>query len=84
MPYLIEILLFFLPFALFYLWRRFNPAIEAADPRLLPLALLGLALTLAGAAWFGFSGQHDPGAVYVPAELEPDGTIRPGYWQDRR
>ena len=84
MPYLIELLLFLLPFVLYFLWRRFSPVLETTEPRLLPLAIAGLVLTLAAAVWFGLSGKMEPGAVYVPAELEPDGTNRPGHWDQKR
>jgi hypothetical protein len=83
MPYLIELLLFCLPFALFFLWRRLNPALESADPRLLPLAVAGLVLAGAAAIWLGLSRETGPGSVYVPAELAPDGTIRPGHLDPR-
>ena len=84
MPTLIELLLFCLPFLAFLLWRRLGPAVERVDPRLLPLALAGLVLALAGAAWFALSRDLRRGEVYVPAELAPDGTVRPGHWEQGR
>jgi hypothetical protein len=77
LPYLIEFLLFLLPFALYALWRRFNPGVEPA-PRVVLLALLGIAFGLAAAVWYGLSVSMEPGTVYVPAELGPDGQIRQG------
>ena len=64
-------------------WRRLNPALEAVDPRLLPLAVAGLVLAMAAAIWLGLSRETGPGSVYVPAELSPDGTIRPGHLDPR-
>lgn len=78
MAYVIEFLLFLLPFGLYALWRRLNPGVEPA-PRFVLLAVLGIALGLAGAVWYGLSVSMEPGTVYVPAELGPDGRIRDGH-----
>jgi hypothetical protein len=83
MPYLIELVLFCLPFAAYYLWVRLNPGVEAGT-RFVPLALIGIALAMAGAIWYGLSVSMEPHAVYVPAELGADGTIRPGRAEPRR
>lgn len=77
LPYVIEFLLFLLPFGLYALWRRLNPGVEP-PPRFVLLALTGIALGLAGAVWYGLSVSMEPGSVYIPAELGPDGQIRPG------
>lgn len=77
MPYLIELLLFLLPFAAYALWRRLNPQVEP-EPRLVLLALLGIGLGLAAAVWYGLSVSMEPGTVYVPAQLTEDGRIVPG------
>ncbi len=77
MAYLIEVLLFLLPFAAYALWRRFNPGREP-EPRFVLLALIGIGLGFAGAIWYGLSVSMERGTVYIPAELGPDGQIRPG------
>lgn len=77
MPYLAELLLFLAPFAIFLLWRRLNPG---AAPRVttLWLALAGVLLGLAGAAWYGFSVRRGEHVAYQPAQLGADGRIIPG------
>lgn len=82
MPYLIDLLLFLLPFAAFLLWRRLNPTVDL-DAWTVPLVGAGLALALAGALWFGFSGGEGRNVVYRPAELGPDGSIQPGRTEAR-
>ena len=76
MPYLIEILLFLLPFGAYALWRRLNPQAEP-DPRLVLLGLVGVGLAMVGAVWYGLSVSMAPHAVYVPAQMGEDGIIRP-------
>lgn len=77
MPYLIQFLLFLLPFAAYGLWRRANPDTE---PRTIVLVLgsIGVVLMLAGAFWFGVSRSIDRDAAYVPARME-GGRIVPGH-----
>lgn len=82
MPYLIEFLLFLLPFGIFLLWRRANPDAEPATATLLA-AVAGLALALAGAVWFGRLHSIDRNSVYVPARIEGD-RIEPGHTEPRR
>jgi drug/metabolite transporter (DMT)-like permease len=77
MPYLAEILLFLAPFAIFALWRRFNPSTEPS-PRVLWLALAGVGCGLVGAVWYGFSVRTRPHAEYVPARIGEDGRVIPG------
>ena len=76
MPYLAEIVLFLLPFAAYALWRRFNPQVEP-EPRIVLLALAGIGLAMAVSVWYGLSVSMAPHAVYVPAEMGEDGSIRP-------
>ena len=82
MPYLIELLLFLLPFGIFLLWRRANPDAEPATATLLAAAA-GLALALIGAVWFGQSRSIDRNSVYVPAQIQGD-RIEPGHTEPRR
>lgn len=77
MPYLIEFLLFLLPFAAYALWRRFNPGVDPRPVTLL-LALAGVGLGLAGAVWYGVSTSLDAGSAYVPARLGAGGAVLPG------
>lgn len=81
-PYLIELLLFLMPFAAYGLWRKINPHHEPSTV-LLVLAGIGVALMLAGAFWFGLSRSMPPGTTYVPAHLEGD-HIEPGHAEPRR
>jgi len=83
MPYLLELLLFALPFAAYALWRRFNPGAEPGS-RMVWLALAGIGLGIAGAAWYGLSVSMDRGTVYVPARLGPDGQVIPGRAEPKR
>jgi hypothetical protein len=78
MPYLIEFLLFLLPFAAFALWRWFNPGIEPG-PRFILAGVIGLLLMFIFAIWFGLSVSMRPHEVYVPAQLGPDGRVVPGH-----
>jgi cytochrome c-type biogenesis protein CcmH/NrfF len=80
--YLVEILLFLLPFAAYGLWRRMNPNTQPSTI-LLVLAGLGVVLMLAGAFWYGASRSMRPGTTYVPAHLEGD-RIEPGHAEPRR
>jgi hypothetical protein len=77
MPYLIEIILFLLPFAAFGLWRWLNPGIDPG-PRVVLFGAIGVALMLAFGIWFGLSVSMAPHAPYVPAQLGPDGRVVPG------
>ncbi|TDG05134.1 hypothetical protein E2C05_31955 [Paracraurococcus ruber] len=74
MPYLIEILLFLLPFAGYALWRRLNPGIEPGSRAMLA-AGAGVLLMLLFAIWYGLSVSMAPHAPYVPAQLGPDGRV---------
>ena len=77
MPYLIEIILFLLPFGAYALWRRFNPGIEPNRQWVIS-GVVGIVVMLVFAIWFGLSVSMRPHAVYVPAELGPDGRVLPG------
>lgn len=82
MPYLIELLLFCTPLALFVLWRRANPTAEPGWGTL-AAAVVGLVLALGGAVWFGQLHSIDRNSVYVPARLDGD-RIEPGRAEPRR
>jgi hypothetical protein len=77
MPYFFEFMLFLLPFGAYALWRWFNPGIEP-DRHWVISGVIGIVLMLAFAIWFGVSVSMKPHAVYVPAELGPDGRVLPG------
>jgi hypothetical protein len=81
-PYLIELLLFLVPFAAYGLWRRANPSTEPSTI-LLALAAIGAALMLGGAVWYGLSRSMEHSRDYVPAQLEGD-HIAPGHAEPRR
>lgn len=81
MGLLIELLLFAAPFAAYAVWRRFEP--DAAPPRALLLALLGLGCALAALAFFGFDRGMERGTAYVPAVLDAEGRIVPGHPETR-
>jgi hypothetical protein len=77
MPYLIEIILFVLPFLAYALWRWLNPGIEPG-PRFILAGVVGLLLMFVFAVWFGLSVSMQPHQPYVPAQLGPDGRVMPG------
>lgn len=77
MLYLIEFLLFLLPFAGYAVWRRLNPGVEPRSATLL-LALAAVGLGLGGAVWYGLSSSFDANTAYVPARLGVDGAVLPG------
>ena len=78
MPFLIEFLLFLLPFAVYALWRWLNPGIEPS-PRIMLLGVIGVLLMFLFAVWYGLSVSMEPHEVYVPAQLGPDGRVVPGH-----
>ena len=83
MPYLVEILLFLLPFAAYALWRQMNPTAEPSAA-LLAAAACGVALMLATAIWYGLSRGEDRRMDYVAPRW--DGTveaIEPGHPEPR-
>jgi hypothetical protein len=82
MAYLVEILLFLLPFAAYGLWRRMNPRTEPSLI-LLVLAAAGVVLMVGGGIWYGLSRSLPPGANYVPATLDGD-HIAPGHGERPR
>ena len=76
---LVELLLFFLPLAIFLLSWWFGRL--APSPALLVVCLAGL-LVLGGAlVYFGIERRIDPGKRYVPARLV-GGEIVPGHGAD--
>lgn len=75
MPYVAEILLFLLPFALFALWRKLYPDAEPSRV-LLVLAALGIVLAAAGAAWYGLNRRLEPDRPYEPAHLRDGQVVR--------
>ncbi|HEY8612632.1 MAG TPA: hypothetical protein VIL69_15265 [Roseomonas sp.] len=77
MPYLAEALLFLSPFALYAIWLRLNPG-RAVGAHVIALALVGLAISIGGAVWYGLSRGMDPNAAYVPPRVTADG-IEPGH-----
>lgn len=81
MPYLIELILFLLPFSAYLLWRRMNPTAEPGWSTLLT-AVIGLLLALGGAVWFGQSRSMDRNSVYVPAQIQGD-RIERGHTESR-
>jgi hypothetical protein len=83
MPYLFEALLFAAPFALYALWRLFNPGVEPSG-RLLGLAALGVGLMLAGAVAYGLERSLAPGGIYIPPHTGADGRIEAGHTGPRR
>jgi len=75
--YLLEALLFLLPFAAYGLWRRANPDTEPSTI-LLVLGAVGIVLMVAGSFWYGTQRSMPRGTAYVPAQIE-GGQITPGH-----
>lgn len=82
MPYLIEALLFASPFLLYALWVRLNPG-RGVRVHALFLGLIGVILSIGGAAWYGLSRGMDRGTAYVPPRLEGD-RVAPGHSEPTR
>jgi uncharacterized membrane protein len=82
LAYLIEAILFLLPFAAYGLWRRMNPSAQPSTI-LLVLGAVGVVLMLVGAFWYGTSRSMPRGTVYVPAQLEGE-RVEPGHAEPRR
>jgi hypothetical protein len=82
MAYIVEFLLFLVPFAAYGLWRRASPRTEPSTI-LIILAAIGVALMLAGAFWYGQSRSLPRGSTYVPAQLDGE-RIEPGHAEPRR
>ena len=81
MPYVIEVLLFILPFALYALWRKLNPD-AAPNQRLLLMALIGIAFAMGGAVYYGLSRRMQGDVVYVPPRWD-GGRVEPGHAEPR-
>jgi hypothetical protein len=77
MPYLAEAILFLAPFALYAIWLRLNPG-QPVGTHVIALALVGLALSIGGAIWYGLSRGMDPNAAYIPPRVT-EGGIVPGH-----
>ncbi len=43
------------------------------------LAFAGLALVAVSLVWFAHYGGYKPGSTYVPAHIDKDGKLVPGY-----
>jgi hypothetical protein len=82
-----SLLLFLLPFALYFLWlaarrRRSAEPIPTDNRHVLLAAGLGFVLAVAGFVIFtDFSGA-DPDAVYIPPRYE-NGVLVPGHFETR-
>lgn len=84
MPYLLEILLFLVPFAAYALWRRMNPSAEPST-MLLAAAACGVALMLGAAIWYGLSRGVDRRMDYVAPRWDgTEETVEPGHAEPRR
>jgi 4-amino-4-deoxy-L-arabinose transferase-like glycosyltransferase len=82
-----SILLFFLPFALYFLWlgfQRRRVAEEAIDKRkhFFWIGVAGLVLAVAGFVFFTDFGGATPDEVYVPPTYV-DGKLVPGHFAPR-
>lgn len=82
MPYLVETVLFLAPFALYAVWLRFNPG-RAVAAHVVALAVLGLAISIGAAVWYGLSRGMDPYTAYVPPRVTSEG-IAPGHAGEER
>jgi hypothetical protein len=81
MAWLLEALLFLVPFLGYLAWRRLNPGVEPG-PRLLLAAAAGVALALGSLVWFGQSRSLEAG-IYVPPHMQ-DGHMVPGHTEPAR
>ena len=81
MSFVVAILFFLLPFAVFALWRKRNPEGEPSVPLLILIAVAVLA-GVVSAAWYGLSRREAPGR-YVAPHVQ-DGRIIPGHTEPGR
>ncbi len=79
-----SILLFSLPFAVYYLWlkleQRRHPEATWAVTNLLWAAVVGAALSLGGFVFFVDPTGAPPDSIYVPPRYE-DGVLIPGHFE---
>ncbi len=83
--YLVRLLLFLAPFAVYAVWRevarRTGRPMGSTPWAWLAAAGATLAvLSLAGEAVLPHGADH---GRYVPAEVRPDGTVKPGRFEER-
>jgi len=76
MAAIVAVILVLLPFGLYLLWRRMGPSDGEASSGIVIALLLGVGLMLSTAVWYGLSRSMEPGAVYAPAVLGPDGRAQ--------
>ena len=82
--WILRAVLIALPFAAWYLWARLRPARwEGRAPPYPWLFLAGIALVAASTGATVLLREDNRDAVYVPAEVQPDGSISEGRFQDR-
>jgi hypothetical protein len=78
---LFELLIFMLPFVGFMIWRRAQILRGRPAPTWPWLMLVGVGFVLvAGSVAFeALTGRHE-GQIYVPSEVQADGTVVPGHY----
>jgi hypothetical protein len=72
-----------LPFCIYFLWRQFHVR-RGRDVGSTPWGwLIGAGALLAGLSIMAsVAFQHDnTGRTYVPAQTQPDGSVRPGHFE---
>ncbi|MFT8243754.1 hypothetical protein [Roseomonas sp. BN140053] len=77
MPALIDVALFATPFVLFFLWRWLLPGARPPPLPVIWLCLAGVVLAAAATAGYGLWHRLGRDVVYVPGELQPDGSVAP-------
>ncbi len=73
----VELSLFVLPFALYFVWRRYAARGRAPTRNAVLLLLAGLLVLGGGLAWTGLRERHKEGH-YIPAQMQ-NGQIVPGH-----
>jgi hypothetical protein len=80
-----EVLLFLLPFALYFLYARVAPRDESGKLKHETpwswLFIIGLVLAIVGLVWLGLTQSEMHEGKYVPAHTE-NGRIVPGHFED--
>jgi hypothetical protein len=81
--WLLRAVLIAVPFAAWYVYTRFVPAEERRAPPWPWLLLAGVALVAASTVVTVLVREDNRDAVYVPGEVQPDGSVSEGRFVEK-